>query len=137
MTARPSEAVGSLAVVALLKETADSVGALVADHLELARVEIETDLRIYAGAVGTSLVAGVLLLVGYVFAWAAVAVALAKLWGGPAGFGAVAAAHLVLAGLGLGAVSQKLQKTKVLRESILEVRRSVRTLAHPVRGEAS
>jgi len=137
MTPRPPVRDDSLAVSALLKETADNLGALVADHLKLARVELETDVRIYAGALGISLAAGILLLVGYLFAWAAVAVGLAKIWGASAGFAVVAGAHLLVGGLGLAAVSRKLQRTKVLRESIVEVRRSVRALAHPMKGHAS
>jgi hypothetical protein len=119
------------ALGAVLKETADSLGVLIADHVKLARVELETDVRIYAGALGVSLVAGGLLLFGYAFACAALALALAKLWGAPVAFAAVAAAHLLVGGLGLGAVSRKVQRTKLLRESIREGRRSVRALAHP------
>ena len=124
-------------VRALLQETAENLGTLFADHLKLARVELETDVRIYAGAMGISLAAGVLLLVGYVFACAAVVNLLARLWGAPAGFGVVAGVHFLAGGLGLGAVSRKLQRTKVLRESIVEVRRSVRALAQPMKGHAS
>ena len=137
MTPRSPGSEDSSAVSALLKDTADNLGALVADHLKLARIELETDVRIYAGALGISLAAGVLLLVGYLFAWAAVAVGLAKIWGASAGFAVVAGAHLLVGGLGLAAVSRKLQRTKVLRESIVEVRRSVRALAHPMKGHAS
>ena len=120
-----------MALGALLKETADSVGVLIADHVKLARVELETDVRIYAGALGVSLAAGALLLFGYVFACAALALALAKIWGAPIAFAFVAAVHLLVGGLSLGAVSRKVQRTKVLRESIAEARRSVRALAHP------
>jgi hypothetical protein len=124
-------------VSALLKETAGNLGTLVADHLKLARVELETDVRIYAGALGISLAAGVLLLVGYLFAWAAVVNVLARLWGAPTGFGVVAGVHFFVGGLALAAVSRKLHTTKVLRESIVEVRRSVRALAQPMKGHAS
>ena len=119
------------ALGALVEETADSVGALIADHVKLARLELETDVRIYAGALGASLVAAVLLLFGYAFAWAALALALAKLWGAPLALALVAAVHLLVGGLSLGAVSRKVQRTKVLRESMVEARRSVRRLAHP------
>ena len=147
MTPRASGSENATALGALLKETADSVGVLIADHLKLARVELETDVRIYAGALGVSLAAGALLLVGYAFAWAALALAVAKVWGAPVAFALVAAVHLLVGGLSLGAVSRKVQRTKVLRESIVEARRSVRalahptlaqpTLAHPMKGQAS
>ena len=131
MTPRASGAEDATALSALLKETADSLGVLIADHVKLARVELEADVRIYAGALGVSLAAGALLLFGYAFAWAALALALAKLWGAPSAFALVAAVHLLVGGLSLGAVSRKVQRTKVLRESIVEARRSVRALVHP------
>jgi hypothetical protein len=142
MTTRASGPEDATALSALLKETADSLGVLFADHLKLARIELETDARIYAGALGVSLAAGALLLFGYAFAGAALALALAKLWGAPVAFALVAAAHLVGAALSLGAVSRKVQRTKVMRESIFEARRSVRalahpSLAHPMKGRAS
>ena len=119
------------ALGALLKETADSLGVLIADHAKLARIELETDLRIYAGALGVSLVAGLLLVLGYVFAWTALALALGSLWGVPVAFAAVAAVHLLVGALSLAAVSRKVERTKLLRESIVEARRSVRAVAHP------
>jgi hypothetical protein len=115
----------------VLKETADSLGVLFADHVKLARIELETDVRIYAGALGVSLVAGVLMLFGYAFAWTALALALAKLWGAPAAFAAVAAFHLLVGAISLGAVSRRVQRAKLLRESIVEARRSVRALRQP------
>ena len=89
------------ALGALLEETAASVGLLIADHVKLARIELETDVRIYAGALGVSLLAGVLLLFGYVFAWTALALALAQLWSAPVAFAVVAAVHLLVGGLSL------------------------------------
>ena len=82
MTPRASGAEDATALSALLKETADSLGVLIADHVKLARVELETDVRIYAGALGVSLAAGALLLFGYAFACAALALALGKALGG-------------------------------------------------------
>jgi len=116
----------------LLQETAESLGLLIADHVKLARIELQTDVRIYARALGVSLLAGALLLFGYLFAWTALALALAKLWGPPSAFAAVAAVHLLVGALSLGAASRKVQRTKLLQESIVEARGSVRALAHSV-----
>ena len=137
MTPRRSAPEDAAALGALLKETADSLGVLIADHLKLARIELETDVRVYAGALGVSLAAGGVLLFGYAFAWAAVALALAKLWGAPVACALVGAVHLLVGGLSLRAGSRKVQRTKVLRESIVEARQSVRVLAHPMKGRAS
>ena len=131
MTPRTLGLDDATALGAVLKETADSLGVLIADHVKLARVELEADVRIYAGALGVSLVAVLLLLFGYAFACSALALALAKLWGAPVAFAALASAHLLVGALSLGAVSRKVQQAKLLRESIVEARRSVRALTHP------
>jgi hypothetical protein len=125
------------ALVALLKETADSLGVLIADHVKLARIELQTDVRIYAGALGVSLVAGVLLLFGYLFAWTALALALARSWSAPAAFAAVAAVHLLIGVLSLRAASRRVKRTKLLRESIVEARGSVRALAHSALADSA
>jgi uncharacterized membrane protein YqjE len=137
MTPRTWGPEDATALGALLQETAESLGALIADHVKLARIELQTDVRIYARAVGVSLAAGALLVFGYLFAWTALALALARLWGPPAAFAAVAAVHLLVGALSLGAVSRKVERTKLLRESIVEARGSVRALAHSVKGGAS
>jgi len=131
MTPRTVGSDDATALGTVLKETADSLGVLIADHVKLARVELEADVRIYAGALGVSLVAGVLLLFGYAFAWSALALALGRIWGAPVAFAVVAAFHLLVGALSLGAVSRKVQQSKLLRESIVEARRSVRALTHP------
>lgn len=125
------------ALGALLKEMADSLGVLIADHVKLARIELQTDVRIYAGALGVSLVAGIVLVFGYLFAWTALALALAQRWSAPVSFAAVAAVHLLLGALSLRAVSRKVQRTKVLRESIVEARGSVRALAHSALADSA
>jgi hypothetical protein len=119
----------------LVAEAVDSLGELVADHMRLARVELAADVRIYAGATGVVVVAALLLTAGYVLASVAAALALARFTGMPAAFGLVAAFHLLVGGLFVRAASTKVRRTKVLRETVAEARRSVRALAHsPERG---
>ncbi len=136
MTTRRTDPNDAAGVSRLLKETADSLGELIGDHIKLARIELSTDLRIHAGALGVSLVAGLLLLMGYLFAWEAAASFMARHWGAPLALGLVACFHLALGALSLGAVSRRLRRTRVMRETVMEVRRSVRTLAHPIEGQA-
>jgi hypothetical protein len=119
------------AVRRLLAEAVDSLGALVADHLRLARLELATDLRIYATATGAVGVAVLLVTVGYVLAAVAAALVLARSVGMPAAFGLIAAFHFLVGGLCVGAASGRVRRTKVLRETVVEARRSVRALAHP------
>jgi hypothetical protein len=119
------------AVRRLLAEAIDSLGALVADHIRLARLELATDLRIYATATGAVGIAALLLTVGYVLAAVAAALVLARSLGMPAAFGLCAAFHFLVGAICVGAASGKVRRTKVLRETVLEARRSVRALAHP------
>jgi hypothetical protein len=134
MTTRATEADDAAGLVRLLKETADSLGVLIGDHVRLARIELQTDLRIYAGALGVTLFAALLLLTGYLFAWQAAASLMARHWGAPLALGLCAAFHLTAGAVGLAAVSRRLRRTKVLRETVVEARRSVRALAHPIEG---
>jgi hypothetical protein len=122
---------------ALLKETADSFGELIADHIRLARIELAVDLKTYLGALGLSLVAALLFVIAYAFAWVSLALVLARLCGAPIAFGAAAAFHLVGGGVLLRVVSGRVKRTKVMRESLVEVRRTAHALAHPAEGGAS
>jgi hypothetical protein len=119
------------AVRRLLAEAVASLGELVADHIRLARAELATDLRIYATATGAVVVAALLLTVGYVLAAVAAALALARFTGMPAAFGVVAGFHLLVGGICVGTASGRVRRTKVLRETVSEARRSVRALALP------
>jgi hypothetical protein len=136
MTMRPTDSEEAAGVSRLLEETADSLGALIGDHIKLARIELATDLRIYSTALGVALVAALLLLVAYLFAWQAAAFLMARTWGMPVALGVIAIFHLVAAGLGLGAVSRRVRRTKVMRETVTEARRTVRALVHPAGSQA-
>jgi hypothetical protein len=127
----PKTETDAAAVRRLLAEAVDSLGELVADHLRLARVELAADVRIYAAATGSVVVAVLLLTVGYVLATVAGALALAGLVGMPAAFGLVAGFQILVGALCVGAAARRVRRTKVLRETVDEARRSVRALAHP------
>jgi|SRR5450631_663413 len=122
---------------ALLKETADSFGELIGDHIRLARIELAVDLKTYLGALGLSLVAALLFVIGYAFTWVSLALVLARFCGAPIAFGAAAAFHLVGGGVLLRVVSGRVKRTKVMGESLVEVRRTAHALAHPAEGGAS
>ena len=83
-------------IVGLVRETVDGLRTLIGDHIKLARVELVADLKSYGRGVAVLAVAGVVLAVGYVFAWIAAAFGLARPGGAPLAFGAVAALHLVV-----------------------------------------
>lgn len=135
--AAPKSEADGATIRKLVAEAVDGLGELVADHIRLARIELATDLRIYAGATGGIVVAAWLLTVGCLLAAVAGALALARFVGMPAAFGAVAAFHLLVAGLCVRAASGEVRRTKALRETIAEARRSARTLAHPPERSAA
>jgi hypothetical protein len=75
--------------------------------------------------------------IGYAFAWVSLALVLARFCGAPIAFGAAAAFHLVGGGVLLRVVSGRVKRTKVMGESLVEVRRTAHALAHPAEGGAS
>src|SRR5579871_4472237 len=109
-------------VPSLIAQAVESLGELVVDHIRLARVELATD-----GVV----VAVLLVTIGYLFASAAAALALAPLTGMPVAFALVAALHLVVGGLCVHVASTKARRTRLLRETTAEARRTAHALAHP------
>jgi hypothetical protein len=118
----------------LVRETADGLGRLIADHIKLARVEIVADARAYGRRVALLAVAAAFLVVGYLFAWIAAALGLALLIGEPLAFLAVAVAHLVGGAIGLGVVARKLRRARVMDGTVSEVERSISTLRDQVAG---
>ena len=130
----PQPGADAAAVRRLIAEAADSVGELLADHIRLARVELAADVRIHAGAAAGVLGAALLVLVGGLLASVSAALGLAPLLGMPVAFGVVAVFHLVVGAFCVRAASAKVRRTRVLRETIAEARRSVRALAHPSGG---
>jgi len=136
MTTRATGRDDETRVSRLLKETADSFGVLIGTHIKLARIELKTDLRIYAGALGVSLVAALVLLMGYVFAWEAASFLMARYWGAPSALGLVAIFHLAAGTFGLAVVARRLRRAEVMGETVREARRGAHVLAHPREGEA-
>ena len=124
-------------VVGLLRETADGLGQLVADHIKLARLELAADMRSYGQGVATLAIAGVVLLLGYAFAWLAVALTLARLWGAPIAFGAVAALHLIAGAIAVSTALKRMKGTRIMRDSAHEVSRSVDALTQPLEKHVS
>jgi hypothetical protein len=124
-------------VVGLLRETADGLGQLIADHIKLARLELAADARSYGQGVATLLIAAIVLSLGYAFAWLAIGLELAHLWGAPIAFGAVAAVHLVAGGIFVSSALKRVKSTRLMSESANEASRSVSALARPLEKRVS
>jgi hypothetical protein len=120
-------------IMSLVKETADGLGRLIADHIKLARVEMVADAKEYGRHVGLLTVAGIFVVIGYVFGWIAAALAVARWVGAPLAFLIVALLHIAGGAIGLGVVSRRLKTTaRPLDDTVSEVNRSVATLAAQV-----
>jgi len=124
-------------IVGLLRQTVEGLGDLVADHVKLARVELEVDARQYGAGVAVLLIAVLVVTIGYVFAWIAAAIALARLWGAPAAFGAIAALHLVVGVIAVVWARGRMKRTTIMQGTASEVRSSVDALARPLQGRLS
>jgi uncharacterized membrane protein YqjE len=119
-------------IVSRLKETADGLGQLVADHVKLARIELVAEARSYGQGLAVLAVAVILLVLGYGFAWLAAALALSRVVGAPLAFIIVAAPHLIAGILGCISAVAKLRQTEILPESGIEATRSVNALVKPL-----
>jgi hypothetical protein len=123
-------------IISLVRETADGLGRLIADHIRLARVEMSADVQEYGKKVAVLVLAASFLAFGYAFAWIAAALAVGRWIGAPLAFLAVAALHVAGGGLGLSMVLGKLRKGRLMGETRSEVSRSVTALSAQVGAAA-
>jgi hypothetical protein len=116
------------ALLALLKETLDGLGALVAGHIKLARAELGRDVKAYGRRVALGAVLATFLLLGYAFACVGGALALARVVDPPLAFLAVGGFHLLGAGVFVVALLGR-APPRPLDETLTELDRTVSTLA--------
>jgi hypothetical protein len=119
-------------IIGLVKETAEGLGKLLGDHVRLARIELVADIKGYSRDVAILVVAAVVVIIGYAFAWVAGGLALARLIGGPLAFGVIAFVHLVAGAVAAAVAARRARATRPLQGTSTEVERSVRALKHPV-----
>ena len=122
-------------IISLVRETADGLGRLIAEHIRLARIEMAADAKQYGRKVALLVGAGGVIAVGYVFAWIAAALALSRAIGAPLAFLAVAVLHVAGGGIGLAAVAGKLRQARLMDGTRSEVNRSVSALAAQASGD--
>jgi hypothetical protein len=119
-------------IIGLVRETADGLGRLIADHIKLAQIEMVQDAKSYGRDVGVLVGAALVLVVGYLFGWVAVALAVARLIGGPLAFAAVAVPHLVLGAAAIVSAVRRLRRVRIMDDTAAEVSRSVGALTGPL-----
>ncbi len=138
MASRQFESDEREGIVGLVRETIDGLRTLIADHIKLARIELQTDLQSYARGAAVLAVAGLILAIGYVFAWIAAAIALGRLWGTAVAFLVVAGVNLAVGFVAMLVAAGRMKRTRLMHGSAVEARTSVSALAHPLtQGRAS
>jgi len=115
-------------ISSLVVKLADGLGKLVTEHLELAKVELVADAKELGLLVARLAVVVPFLLVGYALLCAGIALALSTWIPLYAVLLILAVFNLLGGGLGLYTVVRKVQKKKVMAETLKELNRSVQTL---------
>ena len=115
-------------IISLVKETADGLGQLVADHIKLARIEMTTDVRAYVRELSLLVVGGFVFSVGYGLACIAAGTALTRVMGAPLAFAGLAILHVVVGAIALGMAVRRMRRVQLMQESKEEVSRSVTSL---------
>jgi hypothetical protein len=126
-------------IIALVKETADGFGHLIADHIKLARLELVSDVKAYGRQVALIACITPFLLIGYGVLCLGLASLLAR-WLGQAGaLFLVGGAHIAIGALAIGVAAGRLRRVQPMRDSAHEVGRSLATLtpAHGSNGHGS
>ena len=118
-------------ISSLVVKLADGLGKLVTEHLELAKVELVADAKELGLLVARLAVVVPFLLVGYALLCAGIALALSTWIPLYAVLLILAVFNLLGGGLGLYTVVRKVQKKKVMAETLKELNRSVQTLVPP------
>jgi hypothetical protein len=116
-------------IISLVRETADGLGKLIADHVKLARVELVSDARFYARDLAVLVVAAVVLLLGYALAWLAAAMAVGRAIGNtPLAFAGVAVLHLIAGVVGMVIAAKRMRRVRLMHDTAEEVSRSMSAL---------
>ncbi|SRR6266540_480418 len=122
-------------IVGLVRETADGLSRLVADHVRLARTELVADAKGYAHKLTGMVVAGVVLGLGYALACVAGALALARVIGGPLAFLSVGGFHLIVGAILMLSSARRMPAGRPMQETAFEVSRTMSALtARPAAG---
>src|SRR5689334_11261914 len=116
-------------IIALVKETADGLGQLVADHIKLARIEMTADAKGYVRELGVLLVGAFVLAIGYGLACIAAGSALARLMGAPLAFVCLAVLHLAVGAFALAAAIRRMKRVQLMQDTKAEVGRSMNVLS--------
>jgi len=111
-----------MAVFPQIREVVESVSELTAQHVRLARLELEEDARFIGLRVGVIAALAPLILVGYGFLCIALALALRRIMAIDLAFLAVGLANLVGGVAGIARVARQLRGRQVMDASLTELK---------------
>jgi hypothetical protein len=125
-------------VLGLARETADALGRLTVQHLQLARLELKADLRAMGSSAALIVVLAAIAVVGYALAMTGLALILGG--GRQAGlpFVVIGGAHVVMAGIGIVIARLRMRRVRLMNTTAGEVNLSLAPLgvgAAPVRAQ--
>ena len=126
-------------IVDILRDTADSMGSLVAEHVKLAKLELVTDARRLAHRAALLLLAIPILVLGYGMLWLGGAMALGRIIGTAEALLLVGGLHVVAGAATLLVASRRRQASgaHVLAETATEVGRTLATIRSPAKSPAN
>jgi uncharacterized membrane protein YqjE len=116
-------------IASLLKDTVDGLGALIGDHLALARVELRAEAAALGRRAALLVSAASCLLLGYGLACVAAALAIGRRAGAPLGFLIVACVHVFVGMVALVVVRRRSTGARPLRATSLELGRTAAALS--------
>lgn len=116
-------------IIALVKETADGFGHLIAEHVKLARLELVADAKASGRKIAVIALIVPILFIGYAVACVGLAILLAPSLGTPGAFFLVGGGHVFLGGVAIAIAARRLSQVQPLRETVHEVGRSVEAIA--------
>jgi Putative Actinobacterial Holin-X, holin superfamily III len=115
-------------IIALVKETADGFGHLIAEHVNLARLELVADAKTSGRKVAVIALIVPVIFIGYALVCVGLAMLLSRWLGASNAFFLVGGAHVVLGGAAIAVAVRRLSDVHPMRETVHEVNRSVEAL---------
>jgi uncharacterized membrane protein YqjE len=116
-------------LLTLVRETVDGIGRLISEHLTLARLEFQNDIKSYGRSVAVLLLVAGIFVLAYALACVGLALFLSRFMHPANAFFLVAGVHLLI-GVIAGAIAvRRLRDTQPMHETVSEVERSVSALA--------
>ncbi|HVR61461.1 MAG TPA: phage holin family protein [Polyangia bacterium] len=122
-------------LLSLVRETLDGIGRLIGEHMKLARLEFQADLRAYGRALVTLLLVIGIFALAYGLACVGLAVLLSRWIALPTAFFLLAGVHVVVAAAAGGGALTRLRNTQPMHETAQAVERSVTALSDASAGK--